>query len=302
MNINYPWYLYPNPVCCGYSDYDEYKKETIRLYQFLENDKLSKNTILQLIIGATMEEAREFEQDIDFQWRQLLPFYLEDHIEKNPDDTIKLLIVSPNKNFASDKINENTIKFIKETPYFKWKFNNENKTYYSSLFNISVHIFCTFFPSKQINNKLLLSKINDSGGDIVKKYTQQLIQTDTDCQFIDLYYKSLSNYFTKIEKNNGLVLCVSYANFRHGGLYSKYYKEYDLFTEIKILFKNHKNRILSNWVFINDRYVTNIFNSSKMISYVIPSYEYSDGEFPIFNLENSDKIKLINPHMEMFLM
>ena len=71
--------------------------------------------------------------------------------------------------------------------------------------------------------------------------------------------KSIShNFFKRIEKNNGNIICFSYAVFNNESSFSKY-NNYFMFSEILKLFNNYNKRLLCEWIYQND--------NSKMITY-----------------------------------
>tara|TARA_Y100000780_G_scaffold230634_1_gene253287 strand:- start:21028 stop:21888 length:861 start_codon:yes stop_codon:yes gene_type:complete len=276
--MNFPFYLYPNQVLSGYTDYEEYLKETERLYNDLCEYKSKPNTIFQLIIGAVMEEAIDYKVDINNHWRQLFPFYLEYHLETNTNSNIDIFLISPNIGF------KNHIKptFINATSYYEWKYDKNTKTYYSTTENINVHIYYTPFPSIDLNNYKSLSLYDTI---IDKDHLKKLIQTENDINFINNFYQELQIIFETIEKYNGFIICNSYAVFRYGSIFFEKFHSYGLFPDIKNLFKDEPTRVLAEWVFKKDNYnMIRAFDGQKI--------NYTDSEtgiIPIFKIENEKR-------------
>lgn len=284
MDINFPWYLYPNQPCSGYKDYETYRLETIRLYNELVKYKPSKNTVFQLIIGAVMEEYKERNNNIDEHWRQLLPYYLENYLENDEtnENCVEIFIVAPNNNFK-EKIN---LSLIKETDYLNWIYDEDNKTYKSTLYDLTIKVFYTPFPSIQKNNNAEIKNYSIMLDDY--DFTP-IIQTENDITFVKNFYNQLGKIFDLIEKNKGVVLCNSYAVFRSDSMYKPIYEHYKLFNEIKTLFIKKKNRILAEWVFKLNNYEVYRYYYNNMITYTTQM----NSQIPIFNSSINEPLKFI---------
>jgi hypothetical protein len=278
--MNFPFYLYPNQILSGYTDYKEYLKETERLYNDLCGYKSTPNTIFQLIIGAVMEEAKDYNIPIDEHWRQLLPFYLEHYLETTLNSNVEIYIVSPNIGFK----NHIEPTFIKQTSYYNWKYDKSTKTYYSTTNNIKVHIYYTPFPSIDTNNHKIVSFYQKVIG---KEKIEQIIQSCQDIEFIKNFYLELNKKFESIEELNGFVLCNSYAVFRYNSINHEKYKSYGLCQDIKKLFKFKPNRILSEWTFKKDNFLMIREFEHQEINYT----NLEIGTIPLFIIED-DKNKI----------
>ncbi len=260
LSLNFPWVVYPNQMCSGYTNLKHYRYELIRLYNTINNYKVSKNNILQIIIGASMEEKKEYNQRIGNQYSQLFPYYIE-YLLENTDNKIMIIIIAPNKNFESEYEPE----FIKHTDYYNWSYNKENKEYVSKDVNITIKIFNTMFPSNDKTNKEKIEHMKKFSKSESLKY----IQTVDDKEFIDIFYNKLEEKINEIEINNGFIFCISYANFRKGSIFNKCSRNYGLFPDIKNIFKNKPNRLLCDWVFDDSNFILERFQYKHNINYGI---------------------------------
>jgi len=275
--INHPWFIYPKEPFSSYKNYNVYRNELTRLMEFIKMD-CSPNTVFFLIIGAAMEELLLFNKedqnniDLEYQWRQLFPYWIEKYIEENPLNPVRILIVSPNREFAEDY----TPLFVKFTEEYNWKKHKNNRVV-SSRYDIEVNIFCTPFPHIDINanKKLTLYKRF-----LDEKMFNEIIITDNDIKFVNLFYHNLENLFNSIIKSNGVVICNSYAVFN---VYSDLInvKNYKMFFQIKRIFSrlSRDKSLLTEWVFRQNCYCT--YNINKTISYVKPNVLRADGDILI---------------------
>jgi len=287
--INHPWYVYPNEPLSGYKKYEIYKNEIIKLMSFIQNFEINNHTVFHLIIGAAMEEflASRIEdpkyEDITFQWRQLFPFWIENYLNYNPDGVIRILIVSPNKEFSENYI-PLFVQFTNEK--FNWKINNN--TISSQTYNIVINIFCTPFPSIDKNSE---KKINHYKKFISKNEASNLIVTHHDTLFVKRFNKYLTKLFNNIILNKGIIISTSYAVFnKNSDLIN--IKRYKMFLDIYQILKKvpRESCLITEWIFKPSCYCTiNLLNPFNGITYVEPTKLYNDGHIPIIEFDN-DKL------------
>jgi hypothetical protein len=271
--INYPFVAYPGIPLCGYMNTVVYNKEIIRLLDTIKElqqtiSNCKEPVLLHLTFGAAMEELYTDTEDktsIDIQWQQLFPIHLQNlHIE-NPNIKIYNLIVSPNKYFASDSFKEPLfINYLKD---FKFKLSGD-RLYIDETENIKVMIFNSPLPTidtYRLNNIVeKWKKIEVDSIDINK-----LIQTKNDIEFVNQFYKELSNLMDIISANNGFTTCFSFAVFNNNSIHAN--ADYNLFPEIKTLFKypyNKSNKLLAEWTYKKQCYTVRLFNNCSQFNFL----------------------------------
>lgn len=279
--INFPYYSYPNIPCAGYSNSVEYNKNVLRLNTKLESliYELPSNTLLHISIGAPFEEIftegsnSEIKTQFWFQYQQLIPIHITKYFEKFPHGKVVNIIISPNFNFETDKINVTTPEFIKKSDsIYHW---NKIATghYVSNKFNIETIIFCCPMPSVDPKNPALYKRLQE----LVEKFEgacepDKIVQTEIDKAFITRFYSNMSRLFNFVNSNNGFVTVYSYAVFNQDTSFSKICR-YQMFPEILSLFSGHykTNRVLAEWVFRHGFYsvvpYTNFSSDIDLISY-----------------------------------
>lgn len=273
-NLNHPWYIYPSTICSPYNNYDIYRNESKRLFDFLQDYKVSKkSTLFHLIIGAAMEELDDRE-NIGQHWRQLLPIHVEHFLSEYKNRCANIIIVSPNNNFHNDM--EYTPKFISFTDeIYKWKKTGKLE-YMSQIYNIKINIFCTMFPHIDKRSKKIVSKLINALDKEYINIVNNFNQTIEDINFVKTFYTTLDKIFDKINENNGIITCFSFAVFNTKTRFSSIC-QYKMFSEIKKLFPKELFccRILGEWVYdITNScvkiYTDNSINSTKpiFVSYV----------------------------------
>jgi len=273
---NYPFYIYPRFMSCGYKDLTTYRSEVARLKLFLDQYKPGAGEIFHLTIGASMEEiinncmsSGEIEQH-----RQLFPIQLERYIRDNPDSKVSIIIVSPNITF-SDRYYKDPL-FIKMTPELGWEKNMRH--YKSTTFNVEVNIFCTMFPHEEIrrNTKYIEHYRQIKIEDHQKEFKiSDITQTQNDVKFIESFYERLDLIANKVAIMGGLSVCLSFAVFNNRGEFRNL-NDFVMFDEIKKVFGRKGNRmLLCEWEYDMKNYEMNVYKMMHI-------YDYSVG-FPLYN-------------------
>jgi hypothetical protein len=283
MNITHPWYTYPGEPFRGYQNYELYKSELNRLYNYISNYDRSDHVFFHLTIGAAMEEALEHSQNIGDHWRQLFPYYLE--LFMDSDIHLELVIVSPNKNFTNIDPT-----FITMTNHiYNWE-NTDNRCYKSTTGNtsITVNIFCCPFPHYDKSTKSKIEYWKKQGMEEHNINLDNLCNTETDLLFVNSFYDNLGNLLDMVNNNGGLVACISYAVF-HNDTVHRRLNNYIMFSKIKELFTkdNKYNRILCEWIYNYDQFVVFEYNTNIFINYMAPNTNYEFG-YMLMPSQNTD--------------
>lgn len=296
--VNNPFFTYPQFPMHGYYEFDVYRKEVIRLYEFIktlststptptptptpapEKSKPDTHTLIHLCIGAVMEEVScEKEYSNYNHWRQLFPQWIEDYLFTNSTTVkhknVKIIIVSPNVTF-SDKTFKDPAFISKTEELFAWK-KIGLKSYTSTLHNVTVDIFCTPFPHEERRrNQEHMERLSKGKEDpVICSALANIVQTDEDVKFVAEFYATLSKYFdlvTGSSSSKGKVVCSSYAVFNEDAHF-RIFNVFSLFSEICTLFpKQSLNRLLCRWFFAtyNTSMIVNDGSSGwkKRIDYV----------------------------------
>lgn len=269
-DISYPWHLYPSFPFGGYNDLlDKYKLELFRLTNDIEvlSTSMKKETVFQFIIGAPMEECDITKTHYNWQYQQLMPFFLQNFAEKNPDIDVIIFVVSPNTNFDITHRDHHHPWFTK---YFgKWH-SDETHMYYSYK-NIKVNIYCTMMPTIQDENNAIIDSVRSKfPKDDFPDGFDKFIQTSYDRDFVRMYYSKLDNLVNNILSLNGVAICFSFAVFRLDTRFSSY-RNYFMFKEILDIFKTtKKNCFIAEWVFKESIYSLILKDHDKYLSYIKP--------------------------------
>lgn len=301
--LHNPYFIYPGSPFKGYHNFKLYNSEIIRLVEYINNliSNPQHECLFHLCIGASFEEIADSEDysatyNKFSQWRQLFPDHVESFIveQKQP---VRICIVSPNKTFEPEQFKEPL--FIKYTnELFNWERVN-NMSYISKLHNVTIDIFCTMFPhnDNERNNKIMNYIKRENLVNMIS-WVMDLEQTEYDINFITMFYKKMEMLFDAISEHNGIITCFSFAVFNENTEYNKF-NEYEMFSELKNLFKiTDNNRILCRWIF-NFESQTMLCHMNKLFKNIIyvNGFEYlgkSKLESYIGFVRNNDKILLCN--------
>lgn len=300
MSVNYPWYTYPNIVSSPYKNFEDYRRETTRLFDFIKHLSTShiSGTLLHLTIGAAMEEylnqcatdRAEFISIKNYQWRQLFPFWLQLYIESNPTSPVEIIIVSPNKQFG-DEMFYTPLLFINETQHeMQWQQKTKLEYFSSKYPNVHVNVFYTFFPHQcHKNNKTIQWYTNrtiplDS---CVENIINECTQKRVDVDFIKEFYNELENLFQTITKTNGgFVSCYSFAVFNTYTSNSSVCN-YAMFAKVLSILKEilPDNRFAYEWYYSETCYcMIDVLGSGNIHTYIKPIDKMKDGFFPVFSI------------------
>ena len=117
-------------------------------------------------------------------------------------------------------------------------------------------------------NKKIITKIKQIDKDQKTNFSQDIIQTDEDKNFIEQFYQNLSQMFNMINSKGGIITFFSFAVFNEITVYRKY-NEYSMFKEILDLFtvETEKTRLICRWIFDINNQTMNVYNGRGLISY-----------------------------------
>ena len=303
--LTHPWFIYPGYPVKGYNKFDKYKRESLRLYYDINNYEPKQNTLFHIVIGAAMEEYYNVSKhhhdtsDLDFQWRQLFPYWLEHHLNNYPTNPINIIIISPNDDFDVDSKNFNVPRLIENTNnIYKWKHTDKTQ-WTSSICNLTVDIYNTMMIHY---DKEWLSKYSGymKKQKLIKEILfdiEEIHVSQEDKQFVDDFYDSFKTFITNVICNNGVVTCNSFAVFNIS-TFNRSISNYKMFSEIIDIFNAFsKNKVmLSEWLWTPPMkmYVVHDNIHDKNISYIKPECGMDDCEIPIidsdYNISFQDSI------------
>mgnify|MGYP000119565495 CR=1 FL=1 len=275
VNLTFPYFTYPNILCYGYHNTDEYNPELHRLHEMIKKIKTENNKkfLLHITIGAAMEEFLTISDKpnfdmYEFQYQQLFPTHVKSFIKQNPSCKVIHLIISPNESFETDKFK--VPLFVTKTPEMNW--NRDGKSFYSN--NYEVHIFCTMMPTHHlgnnriINNAIIKIKITDHN---IAQQLDKYRQTKNDIEFVRIFYDDLNKLLLHISHISGFVTCFSFATFNEK-TDLKRICNFAMFIEIYHIFKLYEHFILAEWQYIEGSYIVRKYLPNgmwvKLIKYV----------------------------------
>jgi len=298
MELNHPFFIYPNAMMSEYNEYDHYRKEIKRFYNFLIKLNLDLETLKQtnktkilipIIIGSTMEDAI-FNNQTDFsnifQYQQLFPDYILKFIDnfKSEDKLIEIIIISPDKifnieNFSPLFLIYSDFKFI--------KICNKEYLFEINKLKIRFNIFNCPMPCIEKRSNII-KKVND----ILRRMSSNpyninsFTQTENDILFINNFYSEIENLISKVNYDNLFVIINSWVNFKN--LYG-YSENYNMFPRILEL-ANKYNIIATEWNYIDELFLTRIISNYNNYNLKNNYILYVSNDIDEFN----DKILEIN--------
>ena len=268
-HLNHPWFIYPNSIMSEYNDYTLYKKETIRLEQFLNNfiNNLENNyymgskILLPIIIGSTMESTFEMNNNLKprniFQYQQLFPNYINNFIKNNPMyKYIEIIIISPDSIFTNDNY---ILMFAKLSGYYFEKINNCKYTCIENSHVINVNIFnCPMVTvEKRSNiikrNEIILSECKKNN---IECNISTFVQSKLDLFLINKIYEHIEKIFSYSNDTNYSINIIinSWVSFKN--LYG-YSENYNMFPELLTLASDY-NIIATEWNYQEENFITSI--------------------------------------------
>lgn len=267
MELNHPFFIYPREPFSPYKDYILYRKEIIRLHEFIDNFNTSlKNSsfddteiLLNMILGSSMEDSilNSYTPESNiFQSSQLFPQHIKNFINKEckkKNKLVQIIIISPDRFFQ----NENY--FPTFTNFIAINFNKINLYEFEAKLSgiqiqiqIKINIFNCPFPSHEIRNDLIL-RYNNVFIDFLKKPENNIntfSQTIEDKIFIDTFYKSVelllstNNYF----QNDLSIIINSWVSFKNLDGFSENYSMFPKLLELS----DKYNIITTEWDFVDE--------------------------------------------------
>jgi len=293
--MNYPFRTYPNIITSEYTHFEHYVEQVKELRLLIKKLNVEPETLFHLCIGAAMEEylSRFPEDCVSFQWRQLFPYWLEQYALENPTKPIRIIIISPNKEFHVEE-HMKTPSFIPNTDgIFNWILEDGFKKIKSRSFNIEIFIFSCPMPHICTRNKLICNHYRKLDYDMVAHFADKIEQTDTDRKFVIEFYKDLSKLFSIIVDKSGYVSIYSFAVFRQGSENSYHINNFAMFNEIIPIARKlpAKSYQLCEWLYTKTGYV--MMDRGRYLSYMEPDFGNGNIDTPVFQLMNGTIIRTI---------
>lgn len=263
MELNHPFYIYPNAIMSEYNEYDTYRNELHKLDKYLSDlimfieslinniNNTDPNFLLLINIGSTMEDAiHNSNTDLSnlFQYQQLFPAFIDEFIKnKKGKKIIQIITISPDRIFNPD-YNLYEPLFTKYSEYdFVKKSINEYECIDKDLI-IKVNIFncpvpCIDNRMKVINhyNKMLDYLLKDNCTNLYNITTFK--QSENDLIFINKFYEKIDKIFNFNNYNNINILVNSLVSFKNLYGFSENYNMFPIFLELS----NKYNIIATEW-------------------------------------------------------
>lgn len=261
--LNFPWKMYPTSnlgnIVSDYNSYDVYRKQTLALYHYLQTSEILEldKLVVYFAIGDPMEEQHNNPNyEIFDQWKQLFPTFIE---ETTTQFRTEIIIITPNVMCNPGFIDKTKNKF-------KWQkcsdlqdcSDTSHIKYISTLYQVTIHIFLTLFPSLDENNSKFINNLNkiitnQDYANILCDHVNNLVQTNEDQSFLNTFNQVFENFVTRI-KESGVIFCNYLAVFNNATNYATYNNFY--FAPIlKSLFCNFHNEeniksLLFSWIYV----------------------------------------------------
>jgi hypothetical protein len=311
--LNHPWFIYHNEQISGYTDYDIYRGELLRLMDQINRlteelvgiDKDHSMNLVNIIVGTPMENAlrkKDIGSSFRFQFQQLFPVHIKDFVEyAQTQDTssinVHLIIISPDRIFMDSYYQEPI--FIEENEDFSFeKIANRKYVHQKGNVKIVVDIFACPFP--QLDTRLDIIRKNNLFLEKVPLIGIKNFEPSPD----DVRY--IRDFYSKLEIIVGLksshIIVNSYATFRN----ACGYQNYGLFPSL-LTFCNTHEIIATEWTFSEHNFMSRIVSNIKMtanyidylVSYIDPIYTpyYILDDYEDITLKEIKAQKLSHPHV-----
>jgi hypothetical protein len=273
--MNYPFPIYPGSLASGYTSFNKYKEEVIRLYEHLNylKEKISEsenNNIANLVlmnIGSSGEELIYFfeknneitEHDKEsYQWRQIHPLIIDKFIRnfKNKKKiNIYVTVITPDNYLCDDDyylcFARRQIVIDDDIEITYTKNNNKNYSYINQEFNlnITINFFNCFVPNIE-SNTALIKRSNNLLENIKHNHYEinTFLCSSEDIDFVNDFYYRFNEVIKLNDYVNNFVIVHNFATFRNLCLDSKkmFDRLFKLCIENKIMFcewTNNKGNI-----------------------------------------------------------
>jgi|SaaInlStandDraft_4_1057021.scaffolds.fasta_scaffold01410_5 hypothetical protein len=264
MSLNYPFNLYKCGLGQTYIDTEEYKHEAIRLSDYLEADRPTSKIVHFMAIGAAMEEyfnhCSSEDEPESKQYRQLFPYFLENYLDDNPGNTVKITIISPNSEFRDP---DYVPFFVKRTSdKYRWEQTNMRE-FTSMTHNVRINLFYCPFPKYDSKETEKMSKFLKDPS--VSKSAKQFLPNEADKMFTERFDQIFSEFADRISIYGGVLIAISYAVFLVGTIFESKYRNYALIRNITKHFdkKDISSRVLCEWSYRPTNYMVIPFHSSE---------------------------------------
>lgn len=291
--MNYPFRTYPNVITSEYIHFEHYVEQVKELNTWIKKYKPESGTLFHLCIGAAMEEyMSRFQEDcVMFQWRQLFPYWLEEYAMNNPTKPIRILIVSPNREFHLEECAK-TPRFVNETnSLFDWIVDGYKIK--SGTFNIEIQIFSCPMPHICTKNSSFCSHYRKQKYDQIAHFADKIKQTEDDRAFVKEFYEEVSRLFKDVVSMLGYVSIYSFAVFRQGSENAIHINNFAMFDEIIPIARNlpSESYQLCEWIYTKTGYI--MTERGMYTSYMEPEFGKGDVDTPKFLLVKDRIIRTI---------
>lgn len=265
IELNHPFFIYPRGFMSEYNDYNHFRKEVKRLYEFIYNlpNEINEQNdngvqiLIPFIIGSPMEDSlakSNTSKDNYFQFRQLFPNYINNFIQSNPyNKFIQIIIISPDNLFYPETYKKPLFMLYES---FDFVLTNLNEYVYTEeKITIKINIFNCPVPCLETRT-ILINRydklINDMKTNLYNINTYK--QTQIDIEFINNFYSSLNILFSLNTKQSIKIVINSWVCFKNLDGISE---RYNMFPKILKL-ANEYNIIACEWEFIDELFYTKI--------------------------------------------
>lgn len=294
MKLNHPFFIYPRGFMSEYNEYEHYRKEAIKLYQFIDtlSDKIKEQNdngveiLIPFIIGSPMEDSlikSNTSNENYIQFRQLFPNYINNFIQSNTNNKfIQIIIISPDNIFSS---NSGIKPLFTSHESFDFVLTNLNEYVYSDeQINIKINIFNCPIPclETRINlvhrYELMINGLRINNYDITSYK-----QTQTDLEFIDNFYSKINALFSLNNIESIKIIINSWVSFKN---LDDITEKYTMFPKILDL-ANKYNIIATEWKFVDELFYTKIISQYEFEN---KNYFGSNIDYIFGNIINISKL------------
>ena len=266
-NLNHPFFIYPRGFMSEYNDYEQYRKELIKLYEFIDRllveidfKHTDKDVLIPLIIGSPMEDSlvkSNTSKENIFQFRQLFPNYIHNFIKSNLNKKfIQIIIISPDAIFSDQSYKP----YITLYDSFDFVLTKSNEfVYQDEQIEIKINIFNCPLPCVETRTKLIERYDGVISGMGINSYDiSSYTQTPIDLKLIDNFYIKIDNLFSMVHnRSNVRIIINSWVSFKNLDGYSE---NYNMFPKILGL-ANKYNIIATEWNFVDELFYAKIVSN-----------------------------------------
>lgn len=277
--LHHPYYIYHQEITSNYRNYEMYNNELVRLSEYLDNVKIDRRTLINIVIGTPMEDMNyRGKLSNKQQYTQILGKYIYDYMEyvyeKSEDSEIEIIVISPDDIFRDEYelmfMSQEYIKFVKiDNKKYEYEYKGEGIRIV-----VRINIFNCPMPHRETRESVII-KYNEISRKLGLEYDFR--QTEEDEEYIRKFYEKIE----RMMKDSKYMIISSYAVFNN----LERTTPYMMFKEMMDLGIKY-DKILLEWIWNEENMFSKLISMRWRNRYVI----YNDIEYGLIDRYYADRM------------